>query len=319
MNRWVFYILGGACSLSGIGISQGISAPTDIGSPDVYLHVDLIRQELEELRAYMGRPKDSKPELVVSGAEPREVFFQVISLFQKSDRLCFEHTRERSVLDERQYAGSIRPKDVYRIVDKALKRIQLVKTKYQLDKGSRATARDPSKTPSDVFRSIVQANRQLNILLDQQVSPSDVYQQVTLAIGYAEKLLGLFPGVETMPTAPGYEPDKMPQDVYGSLLASYGTLRAIFISSGLEALELEGQGDSFITDVAPSDVYDNASLVVSELDYLHNQSGAPLPRKVYYPGRKFPSDVYQRTGILDAQLQQLQGLVGNNAGWLTSE
>jgi hypothetical protein len=37
---------------------------------------------------------------------------------------------------------------------------------------------------------------------------------------------------------------------------------------------------------------------------------------VYYPGRKFPSDVYQRAGILKVQLNDLLTKVADNPGWL---
>ena len=69
--------------------------------------------------------------------------------------------------------------------------------------------------------------------------------------------------------------------------------------------------------VTPSDVYDIASLLVSELAHIHSQlDSEKSPRRVYYPGRKFPSDIYQRAGILQAQLLELRGLVADHPDWL---
>ena len=51
--------------------------------------------------------------------------------------------------------------------------------------------------------------------------------------------------------------------------------------------------------------------------YLHQQAGfLEAPRPAYYPGRKFPSDVYQRAGQLKIQLDELQGLVNTRPDWL---
>ena len=289
----------------------------DLRPPDVYEHVKRVKWELEYLRAHMGRSEDRSSELPVSDAEPREVFFQALTLFRKADRLCFEQvgTRGREPVPPK---GMIRPGHVHRAVDAALRRILDVKKQLKLTREHPKTTPDPSKTPSDVFRSIVQANRQLNLMLERRVAPSDVFKQVTVAIAYAERLIEQFPQeTSTVPNAPAYEPNKIPADVYRRLLGSFKTLQKITTRSGRKVLELGELDDAAIARVAPSDVYDIASLVVSELAYLHaGLPDAQPPRKVYDPGRKFPSDVFQRVGILEQQLARLASLVDQNPHWL---
>jgi hypothetical protein len=188
----------------------------EIEPPDVYVHVDHVRQELELLRAWMGRPRDERPELGISGAEPREVFFQAITLFRKADRLAFEQTQRRARGAPRLPAGEIRP-----------------------------------------------------------------------------------------------------SHVYGRLLDATDAIREIVLNSGLESLDLERPDQVEIDAAAPSDVYDIASLLVSELAHLHAKLPDPTPpREAYFPGRKFPSDVYQRAGILEAQLSSLRQLSAKNPEWL---
>jgi hypothetical protein len=69
--------------------------------------------------------------------------------------------------------------------------------------------------------------------------------------------------------------------------------------------------------VTPHDVYNLASLIVSELRFLHAQvDGALSPPEPYYPGRQFPSDVYQRAGLLEILLIDLQALVQAVPSWL---
>jgi hypothetical protein len=72
-----------------------------------------------------------------------------------------------------------------------------------------------------------------------------------------------------------------------------------------------------IEAASPSDVYDVASFVVSELAHLHMRAGnLEDPRAVYYPGRVFPSDVHRRALLLGAQLNELEALVRKNPSWL---
>ena len=72
-------------------------------------------------------------------------------------------------------------------------------------------------------------------------------------------------------------------------------------------------------DVTPSDVYDVASLLVSELAYLHARlPNAGAPRSSYNPGDKLPSHVYQRAGMLERQLSELNKWVEGSPDWLRS-
>lgn len=282
---------------------------------DVYMLVGSVRTELEELRFLMGRPQNRQKPIAVKGAAPREVYFQALTLFQKADRLCFEHTRERAIAPEVPQ-GAISPADVHRVVSQALSQVRKVKSKYGIDTKPAAQKPPSEMKPTDVFQSIVEANRQLNLMLDYRIAPSDVYEQVTRCIGYTERLLEQFPDSVSMPDAPPHEAGKQPADVYRSLLECVQRVRTVAKLSGLEMLELEVDEDQ-IRKAEPSDVYDVASLVVAELTYLHRQlPGAQPPRKVYYVGRKFPSQVYQRAGLLQLQLLELERLVEENPQWL---
>jgi hypothetical protein len=216
-------------------------------------------------------------------------------------------------------SGDIRPVHVHQVVDAALQRVRLVKKTLGIDEQSRPPPRDPDKTPTDVFRSIVSANRQLNLLRDRPFSPSDVFQEVTIAIGYAARLLAHFPGATRIASTPPFEPRKQPADVYRRLVECLGRIRQIAEQSNLKMLTL-AISETDRAEATPSDVHDIASLVVSELAYLHAQLPGVLPaREVYYPGRRFPSQVYQRAGILEGQLLELQRLVQHDPGWLSGD
>jgi hypothetical protein len=285
---------------------------------DVFVHVGLVRAELELVRAVMGKPHDTRNVIGVEDVEAREVFFQALTLFRNADHLSFELARQHAPAPSTP-SGDIRPVHVHQVVDAALQRVRQVKKTLGIDEQSRPPPRDPDKTPTDVFRSIVSANRQLNLLRDRPFSPSDVFQEVTIAIGYAARLLAHFPGAMRIASTPPFEPRKQPADVYRRLVGCLDRIRQIGERSNLKMLTLR-ISETDRAEATPSDVYDIASLVVSELAYLHAQLPGVLPaREVYYPGRRFPSQVYQRVGILEGQLLELQRLVQHDPGWLSGD
>ncbi|NNE90888.1 MAG: hypothetical protein HKN23_04515 [Verrucomicrobiales bacterium] len=291
------------------------SGSEEITPSHVFQQVTLLRAELELIRLEMGKPGVAPPLIRVEKAAPREVYFQALTLFRKTDRLAFEHTRERSgepVPPEEQ----IRPIHVRALVDAALKRVQRVKESLAISETVKKPALETGIEPSGVFNDIVAANREINQLLEQQFAPGDVYQQTTVAIAYLSRLLDSLGGISTPPQPPAFERRKRPADVYRKLISCFGQIREIGNLSGIGMLDLEVD-ESRVESAEPSDVYDVASLLVSELAHLHgHRADAKPPRKVYNPGRKLPSHVYQRLGILHSQIEELHKIARNNPDWL---
>jgi hypothetical protein len=294
----------------------GVAAPTQAITPaHVYQRVDFLRREIELIRLEMGIPKASPPPIEIEGAEPREVYFQALTIFRKSDRLAFEHTRER-VEEPVEPRGSIQPAGVREVVNAALGRIGAVKESLAITEQSEMSPLERGIDPSQVLNSILGANRELNQLLDRPFAPSDVYRQLTVAIAHAARLLDSPSAVSTPPPPPPFERRKRPSDVYRRMVECFHEIREIGKKSGVPMLTFK-VNDQQIEDVAPSDVYDIASLLVSELAHLHRQlPGAAPSRKVYNPGRKLPSHVYQRMGILCSQMEALQRKVDADPDWL---
>ena len=303
------------------GCWPGIAPAQEIEPTDVLLRVKRVVKELERIRFAMGKPKNGNEIFVVADAAPREVYFQARTLCRKADRLCFEQLRERAP-PPRVPEEEIEPRHVAEVIDAVLARIDKIEVDLPADTKVSADQRDPKKTSTDVFRAIVTANRQISLLLEKQVSPSDVYQEVTLAMSYASSLLASVPDAVRNPEPDELEAGKQPADVFLRLIRCFGIIRNIADNSGLKLLELslpEG-GESATADVVPSDVLDIASLLVSELTYLHDHLLEKTPpRKTYFPGRKFPSHVYQRVGILEKQLLQLETYGNAHPDWLREE
>jgi len=303
-----------AILIGSITTQTATAASDDTAPPDVYVRSLLVRDELELIRLEMGQPKDTRRELRVHGAEPREVFFQALTLFHMVNRLSFDLIRERAELPEKPVVTP-RPTHVKEVLDALLVQLQRVKAALGSTTTSQQRPRDAAMTPSDVFRSIVQATRQVDLLLDRHMASSDVFQQVTLAVGYAAQLRTRFPGTR-MPEAPPFERRKRPADVYHRLIACFHRVRAIMMHSGLSTLTLDQHPEV----VTSNDVYNIAALIVSELSDLHARvDGALPPPAPYDPGRKFPADVYQRAGLLETLLIDLQARVEASPAWLRTQ
>ena len=70
-----------------------------------------------------------------------------------------------------------------------------------------------------------------------------------------------------------------------------------------------------IQQVSPSNVFDLSKIIVSEVRHLNTFRAKPETVKVYFPGYKTPSDVFQRAGILLKQLEALDVKVKQDPGW----
>jgi len=281
------------------------STPVETITPaDVYVRVRQVRAELELIRSEMGRPVYQGWNPTISNAMPRQVYFQARTMFEKTNQLCFELVRERGQ-PLKEPGGLIQPALVLDVVTATLERLKVIKAGLGIPEQVELPPRDPSKQPSDVILEIMHANRQINMLMDLGFSPGNVYREVTMSVHYAARLLALYPGVERLPAEPTMVRGKQPQDVYERLLDCFSLASALSKQGHLEPLTLE-VSPAGIERVIPSDVYDLAILIQAELAYLHGQThGVRPPRDSFYPGRKFPAHVYQRTELLMEQLQTL--------------
>ncbi|MGI9473686.1 MAG: hypothetical protein ACR2NZ_19240, partial [Rubripirellula sp.] len=309
--------IAGSDSKPNAGESTDTQTPSTIASPDVFRQVSLVLKNLEIIRAEMGKPRGDTNDIAVKDAEPHEVYFQALTLFQKVDELCFELARDRQSAPERDDT-QIQPSDVYELVDSVNERLEDLKRELEIDQVASPPPRDETKKPNDVFEAITVANRQVNRMVERRFTPSDVFQQVTLGVSYCSSLLSLAPNAKRLPDNPPFENQKTPSDVYRRLIDCYRKIHAIADRSNIQMLELHVSNED-IDSAVPSDVYDIASLLLSELAHLHSIRGdLPPPRRVFHPGRTFPSHVYQRAGILDQQIDQLADYVDKDPHWLTS-
>ena len=317
--RYLWFLLGLAVLLCLMNPARSeraaLSAARDPGvaCSELFICLAAFHQDLERLRQIMGEPQASPLDIGIRNPTPRDVYFQALALWQRTQRLAFEIMR-RDEQPPPAPPDNIRLDDALSLVQEAYGILKEVMVDPKIAESRIPTPQDPAepaahladKTPTAAFTTLLAMNRQLNLLLERHYSPSDVYREVTLAVAYTAQLLARYPEAKRLPEEPPFEPAKQPADVYFRLMACLYSIVHVMDALGLAASQVEIQ-DLDKTSIAPGDVFLVASLIVAQLDFLHRHLGiTQAPRQVFYPGRKFPSHVYQRAGLLQAQLVQLE-------------
>ncbi len=290
----------------GIFIPILIFGENKITPTDVYSKVQYLLSEIELIRKEMGKVENKKDEIKVKNVRPREVYFQALSVLKKINILLFEHLRVDGIEPKILNTEPL-PKDVFKVISGSINLIQKVKNKLKIPEISKFTEYR-EKTPTDVYITMVKVDRELNILLDKKFSPSEVYEIITTSINYMSIILRKNKNSIRVPKDIEYKRFKTPKDVYKLLTECYLIIAKEFPKFNIEVMNIDltlSQNEI----IKPNNVYELASLILSEISYLYQEMNLKKePYRAIYSGKKIPSQVYQRVGILKKQLIQLKDL-----------
>lgn len=302
-------------------VSGHLLTPEDLTPADVLARVQMLRDTLELIRFEMGKPRAIPVHPLATNVHPHEVYFQALTLFLKADRLALELTGSTGIPPEPISLSSIAPLHIWKMVNAAYHRITTIKEELGLNETVPERLEDSSSGLTETGRAIVETNRQLNLLLERHFTPSDVLQQVLLASQYAKRLLAQFPHSRVASETPPLERGKQPGDVLLRLVECYAMLETIAKHSAIPVLHFDpvaAQKVGSSRELEPSDVYDMATLLVSDLAFFHTQLKKHDPLKpIPYPGRTFHSQVYQQATVLLHQLEALKQSVATDPKWIS--
>jgi hypothetical protein len=270
---------------------------------DCYAAAVHLTAAVEQLRRDLGRPIDPRPAVTVTGASPRECWFAALAVHHKAARLAAEWGADASTpVEHAPPVDKIRPGHVLQVIAAARRHVDAVHRAVCDDHAPSAPAREATRTPSDVFGALATLARQLDRLLETPVTPGEVYQQVTLALCYAERLCG-----DHHHAMPAHERGKLPADCLGRLHEALDATRALVKKAGHPVLDHGALGGDR-AQVRPSDCYDLATLVLGEIAFLHAlrpDANPPAPYEHPAAGHKLPSHVYALAGALTATIRKL--------------
>ncbi|ABK43259.1 hypothetical protein Mmc1_0738 [Magnetococcus marinus MC-1] len=277
---------------------------------DVLVSVQALAEDLEAIRVKVGGQANTQPELPIEGASPREVFYQAESIESK----IIDLLAQRANLERRPLLftpkGNITPGHSLQVLEHA--RALLAEGRVALGAGQAAVKAAPAKaTPSDVYKALFQANRQINLLLTRKIIPSDVFQRVEQSVQIAQLLNRVYGGNPAL-QQPALDLSHTPVQVYDAMLACFHITHEIMRAANVKSMQLD-LAHSATKQVTPGDVYDLASLLYSELAHLYFAlPNRPLTPGVFYAGQKKPGHVLQLAKGLEHQLLQLKEHVASN-------
>ena len=291
----------------------GLSACTaawaqEIDNPDVFAVAAMVAEEVELVRELMGRPFDDSPRLPASDVSQHVVYFQAQSLFRKLNQLAQEQADSDRVAAPPVPEGDLSPADTIVVVQEALAQIRTVKRALGID--TEADIFPPtSSSATGTFMTLLDINRQVNLLMDEPPRPADVYGQVTLSAVFAAGVLAHLGESEILPAPPAFDGYRRPADVYGVLLRCAEILGRIGDTAGAPTLNISPRRN-IPDDIEPGHVYDIATIVVGGLALVSSMLEAEdVFPTLETPERIFPTQVYARANVLLQQLEQIEELL----------
>jgi len=266
----------------------------DVQPPQCHARAQRLLGEVRLIRAEMGRGEDTRPVPEITNTQPREVYFQALAVWHKTERLADElGVRATRVVPRSPSPRDLLPGHVLQVIDAVLVQIDDIKARLQIQEAAREPAIDTQRNPGDVLVTLLHVSREVSKLLERPFTPTDCHRAVTLASSYAAQLGGRLVSVP-------FERNRRPADCYVQLERCLALATAVIAKSGQQSLAMRGP----IGEVLPGDVYDLAHLVLGELAYLHSLGTNPAvqPYEVAGCGHRLPSHVHQLARVLEAQL-----------------
>jgi hypothetical protein len=280
--------------------------PARITNKDVFIAAEELADELELIREVMGRPYDESPRLPVAGVSMAEVFFQAQTLLRKANQLAREIAQAPGATMSSPPEGDITAAEVHELVASALEQIKLVRAELEITEPVIRQLREAEMPATGLFSTIVDANRQLDLLITNAITPADVFEEVSFALIYTSGMLAERAAGVDIPDAPFPGP-KRPADVYIQLLDCIDIAHRIASTQGVEVLSLSSRRN-VPGNVEPGHVYDIANILTADLAMLAKVIGAEQTREDLGPTPKhiFPSHAYQRAETLKRKLEALE-------------
>ena len=302
------HIRPGALSLClGLSVCWTASAQ-EIDNPDVFAVAAMVAEEVELVREFMGRPFDDSPRLPASDVSQHVVYFQAQSLFRKLNQLAQEQAGIERVAAPPVPEGELTPADTILVVEEALAQIRRVKLALSIE--TEADLFPPTgSSATGTFMTLLDINRQVNLLLEEPPRPADVFGQVTLSSVFAAGVLSHLGESEILPPAPPFDGYKRPADVYGVLLRCAELLGRIGDETGAPTLHISTRRN-IPDDIEPGHVYDISTILVGGLALVSSMLEADdVFPTLETPERIFPTQVYARANVLLQQLEQIEQLL----------
>ena len=261
--------------------------------------------DLELIRLEIGKPE--RPALLIKfeGASQCELYSISYSLLDKLNQLYYEQFREQRLMEAQAECALAKESDVREMLIKISETVALIKRRFGIEEDSNISAgENVPDEPNALLFSLFQANQTAARLLEDPITPSDVYQRVHMALQLALKFRAKYPG-NRIPDTPAFERRKTPSQVSQNLIGCLELVADLAKRFGERALSVHIETDQ---EQRMRDVFEFANLMVTQLKRLASSQGVVVgdgELATYDPGVKLPSHVYQRVNLLKRVLKDV--------------
>ena len=163
------------------------------------------------------------------------------------------------------------------------------------------------------LRALIQISNQL---LEKEAQPSEVYQNVTLAVYIAGEILKAMPGANLNIQQAEFSKNKYPRDVFKLLMQVLEKVLLVTKQLDIETLEITKLNNLDNLRITPNEVKELSLFILVELEILCARKGINIDNLFsFYPGKKYPSDVYRRGQMLDKQIDEILSYINSQPRW----
>ena len=288
----------------------------EVAPPDVRGAIVSFRLDLEALRWVTGEAKLSAAPWAAANAAPRHLFWQAQALYRGTYQLGEEMAGRRSLPltvgawrrsqpREAPSGRDIGLEDVRRLVGDAQDRVRALLLLRNISVSANPrTDVNTGDVVNNALAQMVQANRQVSLMLKEPLPPRDLYNRLLLAVDLAGDLSG-----GLYPPQPPLSEDEPPASVRQSLLECLRLLPTAPAAQGMQLLALDIAAEAPQQGVDMVDNYGLATALISDLAYLVERVGAaysPMPQGEYQTPRPvLESHVQRLAGVLQEQMLAL--------------
>lgn len=261
-------------------------AAQEASNADVYVTVTELLDEAELIREVMGRPFDDSPRLPLSGITEFELYMQTETLLLRANRLASELAGSAPVFPPPVPDGDVSPADILALAERALDEIRLVRAELGVTEEVAREQRSTPIAPTGVFSVVLDTNRQLNLLLDNEFDSADVHGRLVVAATLAAGILDELGAVSPPPSrSPG---PRWPFHVVRNLLDCLDLATGIGSMTGVETMTVSARRNVPV-EVTPGHAYDVAQFLVADLTMIARRLGAkpvetdlgPVPQHIF--------------------------------------
>lgn len=295
-----------------------IANATDPTLAKIEYSLSRAKADLNLISAYMGKSIETRQLYLISETSNQAVYFQAKRLYQKILQLNFEITGILDRASDSSPRKKITSDDIYKQIIKITNILEKIKAYLKIK--TKKLNHQPQKRNSlpDIFYELVYLNQTTNYLLERETQPSDVYQTLTLAIYYAGEILKNMPGVSPVANEDSMVLNKTPKDVFWRLAYILRKINIVLTQLKINTIHISQIKPK--ESIRPNDVQELAALIAADLVSICEEKGINYQNiKSYFPGKKYPSDVYQRSSILLKQIEKINHYLKSHPQWLKDE